>query len=38
VGNVRYEQEAKALSAADRAAGYILACVAYPEGAVEVAI
>jgi glycine betaine catabolism B len=38
VGNVRYEQDAKALSAADRAAGYILACVAYPEGAVEVAI
>lgn len=38
VGNVRYEQDPKALSAADRAAGYILACIAYPEGAVEVAI
>jgi ferredoxin-NADP reductase/ferredoxin len=35
-GNVRYDTPPSALSAADKQAGYALACVAYPQGALAI--
>ena len=35
-GNVRYDTPPTALTAADQQAGYALACVAYPQGAVAI--